>query len=154
MWGSTPKAIVQLWRRGRRGRAELVASIEALLMNAEVSDFLDGIDGRFSTSASISDKGLWPCLQRLFWFSLPTNRTRYAPEDCRSSLQKNATTARDVPHCADCQTEAAPGNSHVCKCCDLFDSHRPSKATGNKLLLAVNNLVHFSTVELVAALGL
>ena len=76
MWGSTPKAIVQQWRRGRRGRAELVASIESLLMHAEVVDFLDGIDGRFSNPASISNKGMWPCMQRLFCFSLPTNRTR------------------------------------------------------------------------------
>ena len=76
MWSSTPRAIIQQWRRGRRGRAELVASIESLLMHAEVVDFLDGLDGRFRTPAAIGNQGVWPCLQRLFCFSLPTNRTR------------------------------------------------------------------------------
>ena len=88
LWSSTPKAIIQQWRRGRRGRAELVASIESLLMHAEVVDFLDGLDGRFRTPAAIGNQGVWPCMRRLLCFSLPTNRTRSATAEHTSCMFK------------------------------------------------------------------
>ncbi len=85
VWGSTSRAIVQLLRRGRKGRKQLGQMIEGVLVSPEVEEFLEGLDTRPAQTHSIFGEGAWRALSRLFCLVLPSQRTRYElPQICFS----------------------------------------------------------------------
>ena len=76
VWGSTSRAIVQLLRRGHKGRKQLGQMVEGVLISPEVDDFLDGLDTRPAQMHSVFHEGAWRAATRLFCLALPSQHTR------------------------------------------------------------------------------
>ncbi|KAK9842423.1 hypothetical protein WJX84_004112 [Apatococcus fuscideae] len=87
VWGSTSRAIVQLLRRGHKGRKQLGQMVEGVLISPEIDDFLDGLDTRPAQMHSIFHEGVWRATTRLFCLALPSQHTRVddAIADCEEA---------------------------------------------------------------------
>ncbi len=71
LWSATDNAILQQWGKGRVAQAKVVKQIEHTLEQADMCDFLDGLDRRPVPADRISSQGFSATIQRMFCYALP-----------------------------------------------------------------------------------